>query len=76
VGVGGAELLGESSGERLQRDAADGAALHFAGEKLNEVVTSRADARAFRMRRTDAGRIERRALPTRFLGAAPLRLAA
>ena len=28
--VGGAELLGESSGKRLQRDAADRASLHFA----------------------------------------------
>jgi dipeptidase E len=54
--------------------AEDGAALHFAGERLAGVVTSRPRARAFRMRRTEAGRIERRALPTRYLGA--LRLAA
>jgi dipeptidase E len=54
--------------------AEDGAALHFVGERLAGVVTSRPRARAFRMRRTDAGRIERRALPGRYLGA--LRLAA
>jgi peptidase E len=56
--------------------AEDGAALHFTGERLASVVTSRPDARAFRMRRTEAGRIDRRALPTRYLGAAPLRIAA
>jgi peptidase E len=49
--------------------AEDGAALHFLGEELSAVVTSREKARAFRMRRTDAGRIERRSLPTRYLGA-------
>jgi dipeptidase E len=54
--------------------AEDGAALHFSGERLAGVVTSRPSARAFRMRRTDAGRIERRALPSQYLGA--LRLAA
>ncbi|HEX6714403.1 MAG TPA: peptidase E [Thermoleophilaceae bacterium] len=56
--------------------AEDGAALHFAGEKLTGVVTSRPKARAYRMRRTETGRIERRALPARYLGAAALRLAA
>jgi dipeptidase E len=56
--------------------ADDGAALHFTGEKLAGVVTSRPKARAFRMRRTESGRIERRALPTRYLGAPALRLAA
>src|SRR3954452_913899 len=56
--------------------AEDGAALHFVGERLANVVTSRPKARAFRMRRTEAGRIERRALPAQSLGAAPLRLAA
>ncbi|MFL5839054.1 MAG: Type 1 glutamine amidotransferase-like domain-containing protein [Thermoleophilaceae bacterium] len=50
--------------------AEDGAALHFVGERLRAVVTSRPDARAFRMRRTEAGRVERRALPTCYLGAA------
>jgi dipeptidase E len=56
--------------------AEDGAALHFTGERLGGVVTSRPNARAFRMRRTEAGRIERRSLATRYLGAAPLRIAA
>jgi peptidase E len=56
--------------------AEDGAALHFIGERLAGVVTSRATARAFRMRRTDAGRIESRQLSSRFLGAPALRLAA
>jgi dipeptidase E len=56
--------------------AEDGAALHFAGEKLAGVVTSRSTAKAYRMRRTEAGRIERRALPTTYLGAPALRLAA
>jgi peptidase E len=56
--------------------AEDGAALHFSGERLLSVVTSRPKARAFRMRRTEPGRIERRALPARYLGAPALRLAA
>jgi dipeptidase E len=56
--------------------AEDGAALHFAGERLAGVVTSRPKAKAYRMRRTEAGRIERRALPSRYLGARSLRLAA
>jgi dipeptidase E len=56
--------------------AEDGAALHFHGERLTSVVTSRPTARAFRMRRTGVSRIERRALPARYLGAPPLRLAA
>jgi hypothetical protein len=56
--------------------AEDGAALHFSGERLLSVVTSRPKARAFRMRRTDLRRIERRALPARYLGAPALRLAA
>ena len=54
--------------------AEDGAALHFTGTRLDSVVTSRPKARAYRMRRTESGRIERRALPARYLGA--LRLAA
>jgi dipeptidase E len=54
----------------------DGAALHFLGERLSAVVTSRPDARAFRMRRTEAGRVDRRTLPARYLGTPPLRLAA
>jgi peptidase E len=56
--------------------AEDGSALHFVGERLAGVVTSRPQARAFRMRRTAGGRVERRALPSRYLGAAPLQLAA
>jgi len=56
--------------------AEDGAALHFTGDKLATVVTSRPKARAYRMRRTEAGRIERRALPATYLGAPALRLAA
>jgi peptidase E len=54
--------------------AEDGAALHFVGEKLSGVVTSRPKAKAYRMRRTEAGRIERRALPANYLGR--LRIAA
>ena len=56
--------------------AEDGAALHFTGERLAGVVTSRPKARAYRMRRTESGRVERRALPARYLGAPALRLAA
>jgi hypothetical protein len=56
--------------------AEDGAALHFTGERLSGVVTSRPEARAYRMRRTEAGRIERRTLPAHYLGARALRLAA
>jgi peptidase E len=56
--------------------AEDGAALHFTGERLASVVTSCPDARAYRMRRTDAGRVDRRALPAKYLGLPALRLAA
>jgi dipeptidase E len=56
--------------------AEDGSALHFIGERLGGVATSRPNARAYRMRRTESGRIERRALPARYLGAPALRLAA
>jgi dipeptidase E len=56
--------------------AEDGAALHFVGERLAHVVTSRPEARAFRMRRTQAGRVERRVLTARYLGLPRLRLAA
>jgi peptidase E len=56
--------------------AEDGSALHFIGERLAGVVTSRPSARAYRMRRTESGRIERRTLPARYLGAPALRLAA
>ena len=47
--------------------AEDGAALHFQGEKLHRVVTSRPDARAFRMRCTN-GRVARKPLRSTYLG--------
>jgi peptidase E len=47
--------------------ADDGAALHFADGALVEVVTSRPEARAFRVARTPAGCAET-GLPARFLG--------
>ncbi len=47
--------------------ADDGAALHFAGTQLVEVVTSRPSARAYRVEERD-GEAEEEALPTRFLG--------
>lgn len=56
--------------------AEDSAALHFVGERLAGVVSSRPEARAYRMRRTDAGRVERRPLPARYLGTPPLAIAA
>ena len=46
----------------------DGAALHFADQRLSRVVSSRPEAGASRMRLT-GGRVSRRALPTRYLGA-------
>ena len=54
--------------------AEDGAALHFVGERLAHVVTSRPSARAFRMRAA-GGRIVKTALSARFLGA-PVAIAA
>jgi dipeptidase E len=48
--------------------ADDGAALHFVGDDLAEVVSSRPDARGYRVE-ARAGRIVTRRLPTRFLGA-------
>src|SRR4051812_8533777 len=56
--------------------AEDGSALHFRGERLDSVITSRPKAKAYRMRRTEAGRIDRRALPATYLGIPALRLAA
>ncbi|MEM7601384.1 MAG: peptidase E, partial [Verrucomicrobiota bacterium] len=47
--------------------ADDGAALHFIGTELVEVVTSRRDARAFQVENTEAGVVESE-LPSRFLG--------
>ena len=63
--------------------AGDGAALHFAGERLLRVVSSRPDARAFRMRSV-RGRVIKSALRVSYLGeaapglepSAPARLAA
>jgi dipeptidase E len=49
--------------------AEDGTGLHFVGERLARVVSSRPDARAYRMRRCADGRVERRALPADYLGA-------
>jgi peptidase E len=48
--------------------ADDGAALVFAGRDLIEVVSSRPDARAYRVERTADGEISERTLPTRYLG--------
>jgi dipeptidase E len=47
--------------------ADDGAALVFAGEALEETVTSRPDAAAYRVERTASG-VEERRLPARYLG--------
>ena len=64
--------------------AGDGAALHFAGERLLRVVSSRPDARAFRMRSV-RGRVIKSPLRVSYLGegaspalepSAPARLAA
>jgi hypothetical protein len=49
--------------------AEDGAALHFAGRSLAEVVSSRAGAAAYRVEPV-AGRIVETRLPGRFLGQA------
>jgi dipeptidase E len=54
--------------------AEDGAALHFVGERLARVVSSRPGARAYRMRWT-GGRIDRMALATDYLGAPAIRAA-
>ena len=51
--------------------AEDGTALHFVASRLARVVSSRSDARAYRMRRV-GDRVERRTLPTAYLGGAPL----
>lgn len=47
--------------------ADDGAALHFVGTELSEVVTSRPAAAAFRVENGDEGVVETQ-LPSRFLG--------
>lgn len=48
--------------------ADDGAALHFVGEELREVVSSRPQARAYRVELVD-GEVRETPLPTRYLGA-------
>jgi dipeptidase E len=50
--------------------AEDGAALVFDGRELSEVVTSRPDARAYRVERADGG-VSELGLPARYLGAQP-----
>lgn len=55
--------------------ADDGAALHFVGRDLAEVVTSREKARAYRVEGV-AGEAIETPLQSRFLGAAPVSLAA
>lgn len=47
--------------------ADDGAALHYVDEALVEVVTSRPEARAFRLTREATG-VQEHALPSRYLG--------
>lgn len=47
--------------------AEDGVALHFVGKRLREVVSSRATARAYRLRVQD-GKTTESELPVRFLG--------
>jgi peptidase E len=56
-------------GMRSGYAAEDGSALHFVGTRLARVVASRPGAKAYRMRAA-AGRVERRALPGEYLGAA------
>jgi len=55
------------TGMRSGYAADDGAALHFVGERLARVVSSRPTARAYRMRCCDE-RVERRALSGTYLG--------
>jgi dipeptidase E len=55
--------------------AEDRTGLHFVGERLERVVSSKPSARAYRMRCV-GGRIERRALPSEYLGAVDLAPAA
>jgi dipeptidase E len=57
-------LLG---GMRAGFAAEDGSALHFVGTRLARVVSSRAGARAYRMR-VAGGRVERRGLMAEYLG--------
>jgi peptidase E len=55
--------------------AGDGAALHFVGTELSEVVSSRPGARALHVRTDSSGEVVERELPVRYLGA-PVVLAA
>lgn len=48
--------------------ADDGAALHFTGDALTDVVSSRLGAAAYRIR-MEGGQVVEHRLPTRFLGA-------
>lgn len=49
--------------------ADDGCALHFVDGALKEAVSSRPDARAYRVKRAPDGAVVETPLPTRFLGA-------
>jgi dipeptidase E len=64
-----------ADGMRPGYAAEDGAALHFTGTRLSRVVSSRASARAYRMRRVGE-RVVRRPLATEYLGPLPAGLAA
>ena len=54
--------------------AADGAALHFVGSELSEVVSSRPRASAVHVSRDAQGAIVERSLAARYLGASPVTL--
>lgn len=56
------------NGTRSGYAADDGAALHFVGKRLREVVSSRPEARAYRVEVRDGHAVEE-ALPVRYLGA-------
>jgi dipeptidase E len=56
--------------------AGDGAALHFVGTKLAEVVGSRPDAHAVHVAASSDGLVLERELPIRYLAAAPAAVAA
>jgi dipeptidase E len=59
------QAIAEGMGAGYAAD--DGAALHFAGSALAEVVSSRPDAGAYRVEQVD-GRVVETRLPVRFLG--------
>ena len=52
----------------MARGAGDGAALHFVGTELAEVVSSRRTARAVQLSEDGSGGVRERELPVRFLG--------